>query len=363
MTEESSTTSHLSVAMTTKEMDKMQTTGGNGMVSSYTFGTIFYLILAVILIGIVGAVGNALVLYAMYVSKQHKKQMLIFNQNVMDFFGSFFVIITYSVHLSRPYLSGVFGYCLCIILLSENLIWSAINGSMVNLAIITVDRYLKVVYPVFSRKWQRPWVINTAMAVAWFVGFAYNIYAVIMSTAVIDGVCHSYMISDSLNMRLVNGILYPIFFYVMILAIFIFCYWRILLAIRRQAKVMASHSQAGPSNASQAQSHKIQSNVIKTMIIVSAFFAIAWAPYDVYCFLAGTHLVPSLSYSDSAFFATTFIALIYTCTNPFIYATKFDPVREVLVKMIPCKKNPVLPTVCAQIAEPRPWPANNKRAG
>jgi len=362
MTEESSTTSHLSVAMITKEMDKMQTTGGNGIVSSQLFGTVFYLMLAVLVMGIVGAVGNALILYAMYVSKQHKKQVLIFNQNVLDFFGSFFVIITYSVELTNPYLSGVFGYCLCIILLSENLIWSAINGSMVNLAIITIDRYLKVVYPVFSRKWQRPWVINTAMAVAWFVGFAYNIVTVISSTAVIDGVCHSYIVSDSQDQRMGHGIFYLIFFYVMILAI-IFCYWRILLAIRRQAKVMASHSAAGTSNPSQAQSHKIQSNVIKTMIIVSAFFAIAWAPYDIYCFLTATYLVPSLSYSDSAFFATTFIALIYTCTNPFIYATKFDPVREVLVKMIPCKKkNPVQPTVGAQIAEPRPGPAN-KRAG
>jgi len=307
------------------------------MVSSYLFGTVFYLRLAVILMGIVGTVGNGIILYAMYVSKQHKKQVLIFNQNVMDFFASFFVVLTFSLYLIKPHLSGVLGYWLCIIIFSENLIWSAINSSMVNLAIITIDRYLKVVYPAFSRKWLGPRVVYTATAASWFVGFVYNTLAVIFTSAVINGNCYSYVIYNSQEDSMSHILFYLIFFYVMILTIFIFCYWRILVAIRRQAKVMASHSAAGPSNASQAQSHKIQSNVIKTMIIVSAFFAIAWMPYNIYCFLVSTQLVASLSFGDGAFYATTILAFTYSCTNPFIYATKFDPVREVLVKMIPCK--------------------------
>ena len=155
--------------------------------------------------------------------------------------------------------------------------------------------------------------------------------------------CSSYEIYGSQAAVISANLIDFLFFYVIIFFIFIFCYWRILLAIRRQAKVMASHSQAGPSNASQAQSHRIQTNVIKTMILVSAFYAIAWSPYGVYGLLAAAFL-PSVSYFDSAFYATTFIAFLYTTTNPFIYATKFDPVREVLVKMIPWKKNPVQPT-------------------
>ena len=33
-----------------------------------------------------------------------------------------------------------------------------------------------------------------------------------------------------------------------------------------------------------------------------------------------------------------FIAFSYNCINPFIYATKLEPVKEVLLRMIPCKK-------------------------
>jgi len=337
MTEES-----VFVAMTTEETDTTQTSDGNVMMSSYSY-RIDYVKLAVLLMGIVGTAGNALVLYALFASKQHKKHALIVNQNALDLFSSVFLVVTYSVQTTRIRLSGVLGYWLCIILLSENLIWSATNGSMVNLAIITIDRYLKVVRPALSKKYVRPWMVYSAMAIAWFVGFVFNTATVVFTSAVIDGKCHSYVFFNNLAESVFAALFYIVFFYVIILIIFIFCYSRILATIRRRARAMASHSAAGPSNASQAQSHRIQSNVIKTMVLVSAFFAIAWLPYNIYSMLVSTALAATLTYADSAFHATMFLALFYTCTNPFIYATKFDPVREVLLKLIPCKKNSVQP--------------------
>jgi len=254
MTEETSTVAHLSDdAITTHEIDKVQATDGNSVVSSYSLGTDFYLRIAVIVMGVVGTAGNALILYALIASKQHKKQALIVNQNVLDLASSIFLVIIYSVQITRPRLSGVLGYWLCILLLSENPIWSATNASMVNLAIITIDRYLKVVYPVFSRKWIRPWVIKLAMAAAWFIGFAFNTIVVVFSSAVIDGDCHSYEIYNSQVESMIATLFYLGFFYFIILIIFIFCYWRILLAIRRQARVMASHSAAGRSIANPCQ--------------------------------------------------------------------------------------------------------------
>jgi len=271
MTEESSTISYLSDATTTNEIDKTQTSDGNSMMSRPSATLQLYLRLAVVFMGVVGIAGNALILYALIVSKQHKKQALIVNQNVLDLFSSIFLVITYAAQLSLVRLYGVLGYLLCIILFSENLIWSATNASMVNLAIITIDRYLKVVYPVFSRKWIRPWVVKSAMAAAWFIGFAFNTIIVVFTSRVTPGGwCLSYVVYNSQLESMIASLFYLVFFYFIILGIFIFCYWRILLAIRRQATVMASHSAAGTSNAGQAQSLKIQNNVIKTMILVSA---------------------------------------------------------------------------------------------
>jgi len=229
-----------------------------------------------------------------------------------------------------------------ILVLSENPAWWGTNVSILNLAIITIDRYLKVVHPTWSRKYLRTWVIYSAAALAWFLGTVYNTVLVFTTTAVIDGYCYGYLIYGGDLQSKVYAIWYFVSFYVIILVIFIFCYGRILVAIRRQASVMASHNASGPSAAqAQAHSNQIQSNVIKTMIIVSVFFAIAFLPSNVYFLFV--MLDKNLPVVDSYYYLTKFLAFCYISANPFIYATKFNPVRKVLREMIPCKKIPVQP--------------------
>jgi len=80
------------------------------------------------------------------------------------------------------------------------------------------------------------------------------------------------------------------------------------------------------------------------MILVSALFAITWLPLNIYTLLGGVDLLPYQSFNESGYYALTCLAFLYTATNPFIYATKFNPVKKILVKMIPCKKTPVQPT-------------------
>jgi len=179
------------------------------------------------------------------------------------------------------------------------------------------------------------------MAFAWFVGFVGHVIPLFESTNLIDGTCYTWSFFHSHVHLVIYLAWYFVSFYVIILIIFIYCYGRILIAIRRQARVMASHG-AHASSTSQTQSHQIQTNVIKTMIIVSAFYAIAWLPANVYYLL--NMMDSRLTYMNSLWYASMFVAFLYTCANPFIYATKFDPVRRVLIDMIPCKKTSVQPT-------------------
>jgi len=78
---------------------------------------------------------------------------------------------------------------------------------------------------------------------------------------------------------------------------------------------MASHGSAGTTNPRQAQCHRIQSNVIRTMILVSAFYAVAWMPHNVYFFLVSTAQVPGLSYTEGGCYTVMFIAFTYICAN------------------------------------------------
>ena len=303
--------------------------------SDMTSSAGFYFQCAVIFIGVVGTAANALILYALVVSKQHKKHVLIFNQNALDLFSCLFLVITYIVKLCNIHLSGLLGHWLCIILISENLLWIGIIGSIINLAAVTVERYLKVVHAVWSKNKLRNWMIYSAAAFSWISGIVYNLAMNFTTTAVIDGVCYGSVMWESRVAEMVHGIWNFVSFYLLMILLFIFCYWRILVTIRGQASVMAGHAGPGPS-AAQTQSNKIKSNIIKTMILVSGFFALTWMPANVYYFIL--NLNSNLTLLEDAYYAFMFISFLYICANPFIHAAKFHPVKRVLLSLIPCKR-------------------------
>jgi len=335
MTEEGSkATSHLFVVMTTAQTNQLQSTGADTLTSSPGAG--FYFRCAVVVIGLVGAVANGLILYAMIASKQHKKHLLIFNQNVFDLCSSLVLVTTYTLKLCNIRLSGVLGYWLCMMLLSENLLWCSINGSVINLLSITVERYLKVVHPARSNILLRKWVIWSAVVFSWIAGVVYNMVMGFFTTAVIDQVCYGYAVWNSRVAAVIHGVWNFITFFVIVVCFFIFCYGRILFVIRRQASVMAHHS-THSSSTSQAHSHQIQSNVVKTMILVSALYVISAMPQYVYYLLANVNT--HFTFHDSGYYIIMFITFLYICANPFIYASKFDPVRRILLDLIPCKKS------------------------
>ena len=342
MTEQDSTVLDSTELMTSAVEIIQQTATGSSVTSSTSRGVDFYFQCAVVVIGVVGTAANALILYAMVASGEHKKHVLIFNQNALDFASCFFLVVTYAVKLCNIHLTGTSGYWLCKIILSECFIWIPVIGSTINLAVITIERYLKIVHSAWSKKRLRNWMMYMASAFAWLGGTVESSAVTIPTTGVLDGVCYAGYFWENEAAIVAYGIWSFSSHEVIIVAIFVFCYWRILVVIRRQAKVMASHDDAevGPSTSHAHLSNQIQSNVIKTMSIISVFFAVTWTPANIYHFLITD---ANVTFSQSTYYAVTFIAFLYLCTNPFIYATKFDPVKRVLLGLIPCKKNSTQP--------------------
>jgi len=252
---------HLSVVMTTETVaDVTQATAASVTMTTTSRGIALHFQYAVVMIGVVGTAANALILYGLVASKQHKKLVLIFHQNVLDFLCCFFLVITYSLKLCKIYLSGLGGYWLCMLILSENLIWCATVASKTNLMALTIDRYLKVVYPTWSKKNVGRKMLYSAMVFVWIFSIVREFALTFSTSVVIDGVCYAYVIWKSREHQRAYGIWIFVSFYIIVLVLFIFCYWRILVVIRRQARVMASHG----STSGQAQSQQMQTNVIKT---------------------------------------------------------------------------------------------------
>jgi len=364
--------SHLSVVMTTDGEEMSETTGEKDVTSSSSRGAAVYFETAVLIIGVMGTAANGLVLYALVASKQHNKHVLIVSQNALDLYSCMFLIITYGLKLFNIHLSGLLGHWLCMLILNESLLWCGVYGSFCNLTVIAIERYLRVVHPVWSRNHLRKWMIYAAMIFVWISAFAHQLAVAFMSSAVIDGACYGYVIWKNPATGVAYGIFYFLAAYAVVLVIFLFCYGKILMAIRRQEQVMAAYGSSGQSTA-QIQLNRIQSNVIKTMVLVCAFYAIAWLPENIYFLLMSLNLnltlmmsygfttyftenrsfrgrssqaisglvyseAPNLTLLDSAYYSVLFIAFLYVCANPFIYATKFDPVRRILIQLILCKK-------------------------
>ena len=169
------------------------------------------------------------------------------------------------------------------------------------------------------------------MATAWIASFIANIAVVFPTSDVVDGDCYAYMFWKNQAARVFHSLWTILSFYVIILLTFVFCYWRILVVIRRQARVMAGHAASGLS-AAQSQYDQIESNVIKTMILVSVCFAVSWLPSYVNFLIATLDAYPA-PYSG-VYYATALLGYSYM----FVYAIKLDPVRKVLLRLIPCKK-------------------------
>jgi len=318
----------------TTAMFTHHTTGSN-IRSSSLYGASLYFQCAVLTVAIVGATANGLVLYAMILSKEHKKHVLIFNQNALDLVNCLFVIVQCSVRLRNIELDGTLGYWLCMLLISDLCSWSAYVSSMINLATISIERYLKVIHPVWAKKNLRNWMEYVTIAFAWICGIVIAAAAVFPTTRVVNGVCFARRFYKNASAQKVFGVWNFLSFYVIILLIWIFCYGRILMAIRRQAKVMAAHQSGQESN--QVQLNKTQASVVKTMILVCGLYAVTWAPTYIYSLLK--NLYTKLSIGQHGLFAVLSIGYLYTCINPFIYVTKFDPVKRVLLGLIPCNKN------------------------
>jgi len=296
---------------------------------------------AVLAIGIFGTAANALVLYALVAhhvrdAKKRAINLLIINQNLLDLSSCLLLVISVSIQINSPYLTGAVGYFLCAMFLSDTATYCALYGSIINLVALTLERYLKVVHPFWSKKHLKRWMIQTAMGFAWIAGIAANAPPAFIASRVEYGTCVSYFESQESDWIL--GSCYLVIFFFVPLILFVYCYGRIVVVMRRQMRVMAGHNVEGSAqmNASQAQNKRIKWNIIKTMIIVSVVFVACWLPNNI------LFLVLSFSVQNSSlvvgYYPTVFLAYLNICVNPFIYALKHEGVKSQLARLLVCRR-------------------------
>jgi hypothetical protein len=209
------------VTQTGSKMNQLQVAGTTETLSTpngtAAQSTTQYFECAVILIGCVGTLANGTVLVALLLSRQLKKQLMkvpLLNQLVLDLCSCILLVIIYSVKVCNFYLVGSWGYWLCMLLTSEMFLWCVLNASIINLVVITMERYIKIVHSVWHKNHFRPWMIYLACVFSWFFGIVMEVVANVFTTAVVDGVCMAYVIWQSETDKRAYGIWYFISFFI-----------------------------------------------------------------------------------------------------------------------------------------------------
>ena len=90
-----------------------------------------------------------------------------------------------------------------------------------------------MVHHSWSKKVLRNWVKISAAVFAWISSFVYNMALVFSTSAVVDESCYAYVFFKSHVAAAAHGIWNFVSFYVLVVVTFVFCYFRILVVIRR----------------------------------------------------------------------------------------------------------------------------------
>ena len=67
-------------------------------------------------------------------------------------------------------------------------------------------------------------------------------------------------------------------------------------------------------------------NTVKTMILVSASFAVCWLPGQLYTLLELVEV--TTNFSSASYYVTMFVAFFNPCLNPFVYAVNYDVIKQ-----------------------------------
>ena len=283
-----------------------------------------------VLTGIVGVVTNGVVLAALLSKDRIKKtiNLFIINQVALDLFSSAFLSVTYAIKLSSPQFVGTLGYFLCSVFDSDMITFVGLTGSLVSLVLMAAERYFLIVFPIFHKTQVKHWLIITLGTLPWIEGVVANV-PVFWTSAVVDGVSLKFYFWPSEAAQLAYSICIILLTFFLPLALLVFFYGSVLIVVRRRSQVFLEHyANQDMSTVLQTNAHRAQMNIISTMIIVSVAFAVCWFPSQIwYLFLIVQYNVPN---NDTFYSVSLFLIFLNISLNPFIYATKLDPVKKKL---------------------------------
>ncbi len=269
--------------------------------------------------------GNALVILVFTLSGTLRRKNIInvyiVNQSCIDLLCSLVLVSSAGVDSSGLW-DATHGDIYCKVWLTKLPLWSCMVSSTYNLIMLTIERYLQLVHPLWHKVYFSTRNAALSMAFAWVIGPLYNSSYMIPTSAVINGHCSLFSQWTSATCKLAVGILTVLLQFIIPLCFFIYAYTAIAVTLHRKSKIQPSLGAAVSDNVWQEG----RDNTIKTLIIVCVCFVLCWSTNQIYYLMH--HSGCEIDFTSFFYHCTVFAVYTNCCINPIIYAIKFKPFQE-----------------------------------
>ncbi|PIK46220.1 putative cholecystokinin receptor type A-like [Apostichopus japonicus] len=296
--------------------------------------------------GILGIAGNTLVLVVMIRVRSLRSKTIYFiiNQSIIDLVSSICLIVTFNFTTKidfSDWKNETWANFVCRFGESRYIFWSLLSCSTCNLIVLTLERYVAVVYPLVYRNRV---TLKTAMVfviLPWLVGFILQLYWPVVHDIDMHGNCFASF--GNKNIQILLGIFVFLVKYLLPMLIMLAVYVAIIKKIK-SAPVIIHPETAKPDTSSNnklpgqqssisrnEKINKLRLNILKTLFVVVLVFGLCWCPAQIW-FLLYNLGIPSIDVVGRNYRIAVIVVFISIWINPVIYACKYKQFQDGLKK-------------------------------
>ena len=185
------------------------------------------------------------------------------------------------------------------------------------------------------------WMLYLAVAFTLLQSFLVDIPMLWTSVLNDTGQCYGISLDVNTTSDRVYSIFEATWLYITVLSALIFCYGRILVKLK-QANLKDGPGEATTEGHQAEGMNRSQVNVIKTMIIISASYAVTSFLY-FFGYMASSYDISTVLGSATSYYVEIGLFFLNAWLDPFIYVLSLKEVRQQFVKCISrIKSNPGL---------------------
>ncbi|XP_019958372.2 somatostatin receptor type 5-like [Paralichthys olivaceus] len=283
----------------------------------------FSMVTAVIytIVFIVGFLGNTLVIYVVvrYAKMKTVTNMYILNLALAD---ELYILGIPFLGTNSALSYWPFGDFFCKVYMTADAMSQF--SSTICLTVMSIDRYLAVVYPIRSSKWRKPQVAKVLNVMVWVVSFLIGLPVTIYSGVQTELNTCNITWPEPNDLWSIVFILYTsILGFFGPLFVISLCYLIIVIKVR-SAGVRAGLTKRRRS----------ERKVTRMVVIIVLVFVLCWLPFFTANIVNLVYIIPESNATATVYFSLVILTYVNSCANPILYGFLSDNFKQSFQKVL-----------------------------